>query len=456
MLPGPIADYVEALAECTQTPPEMAATLVLGVLATVFQARFNIAVTPDWQENLNLYTVAIAPPGERKSPVIAALTAPLYAYQKDRVQREAVTVRQNKSRRAIKEKQLADAEKEGNTVSAMTLAEDLANFEDIHTYQLMADDVTPEKLEDILYRQQGCITIASAEGGVFDALSGRYNNFNISTYLKAHCGDPITVQRMGREGLQIDNPRLSLILTIQPQVLHTFTNNDMFRGRGLCARFLYAVCNSKVGKRKSNPAPMPGNIKATYEMFIQNLLKQVHTGTITVSPDADATRTRYQDFIENRLQNEWYHVQEWGNKLVGTMMRIAALIHCTETTGNPANTPLHKDSVMRACALTEHLACYTLAAYQSMGADETVEAAKYMLGRIIESGRTELTGKELSDLCRGRFKYAKSMQPPLEKLVEMGYLQKELRPKSGAGRPSKIFLVNPSINTINTINSVNS
>lgn len=80
-LPGPLEAMVEHLAESTQTPEEMSGLLSLEVLATAFQSKYEVQITPDWREPLCLYVVAVAPPGERKSAVIAALTRPIYEYE---------------------------------------------------------------------------------------------------------------------------------------------------------------------------------------------------------------------------------------------------------------------------------------------------------------------------------------------------------------------------------------
>ena len=51
-LPGPLVSFVECLAESTQTPEEMAGLLSMGVLATAFQSKFTVEITPDWKEPL--------------------------------------------------------------------------------------------------------------------------------------------------------------------------------------------------------------------------------------------------------------------------------------------------------------------------------------------------------------------------------------------------------------------
>ena len=47
-LPAPAAAFVDELSESTQTPPEMSATMVLGVMAIAFQKRYVVVINPDW------------------------------------------------------------------------------------------------------------------------------------------------------------------------------------------------------------------------------------------------------------------------------------------------------------------------------------------------------------------------------------------------------------------------
>ena len=105
-LPGTLASFVESVSESTQTPEEMAGILSLGILATAFQSKFTVEITPDWKEPLCLYCVAVAPPGERKTAVISALTKPIYEYEAEQREIEAVEIAQNQTERALLEKAL--------------------------------------------------------------------------------------------------------------------------------------------------------------------------------------------------------------------------------------------------------------------------------------------------------------------------------------------------------------
>lgn len=450
-LPGPLAAFVECLADSTQTPEEMAGILSLGVLATAFQSKYEVEITPDWREPLCLYTVAIAPPGERKSAVISALTKPVYEYEAEQREFEAAEIAQNQTERALLEKALQAAQmnatkKKGNfeacKAEALELAAQLAQFKDMHPFRLLVDDTTPEKLVDIMDTQGGCITVSSAEGGLFDSLAGRYDKAaNFDVYLKGHAGDPVTVDRIGRKPNHIPNPRLTMMLTIQPEVLHGLMDNATFRGRGLCGRFLYAMCKSKVGRRDISPEPVPDAVKAEYRRFARHILADNGRGVIRLSPEADQVRKDYAAYIERKLGNEWEFMRDWGGKLVGAMVRIAALMHAAEVQGNPAEIPVSPEVVEAAVKIAEFLGVHAMAAYQMMGADETQEEARYLWRRIESTGRDEISKRDLFAKCQGKFKKVENMEPALQTLIEMGYVRET--EKSTGGRPSKSILVNP-------------
>ena len=451
-LPGPLSAFVECLAESTQTPEEMAGILSLGVLSTAFQSKYEVEITPDWREPLCLYTVAVAPPWERKSAVISALTRPVYEYEAERRELEAAEIAQNQTERALLEKALQaaqtratkgkKADQDAGREEALALSAELAEFQDKHPFRLLVDDTTPEKLVYIMDMQGGCITVASAEGGVFDSMSGRYDRgANFDVCLKGHAGDPITVDRIGRKPNHIKDPRLTMMLTIQPKVLSGLMGNATMRGRGLCGRFLYVMCKSKVGRRAISPAPVPEAVRADYRQFVRRILADQGGGLIRLSAEADRIRQEYAAYIEQRLGDEWEHMRDWGGKLVGAMVRIAALMHAAVVQGSPAETPISPEVMGAAVGIAEFLGPHAEAAYQVMGADQDYEDAKYLWRRIEGTGQDELTKNELLQLTRGKFKKAENMEPALNTLIDMGYVRRENR-KTG-GRPSEIILVNP-------------
>jgi replicative DNA helicase len=139
--------------------------------------------------------------------------------------------------------------------------------------QLVADDITPEAAASLLAEQGGRLAIISAEGGIFDIVAGRYNNdkANMDLWLKGHSGDPLRVDRQGREtGVDVAAAALTMGLMIQPQVLSNIVTNREFRG--LLARCLYAWPVSMVGRRRKG-ASVPPEVAETYTSTMLALVK---------------------------------------------------------------------------------------------------------------------------------------------------------------------------------------
>jgi len=451
-LPSVISAYVLALAESTQTPVEMGAALSLGILATAIQRNYDVAVTADWKEPLCLYLSIVADPGEKKSAVISSMSKPVFDFEQRANELEAVDIMQSQTKRAILEKRLVTlqnqavkATKSSSNTSfdeALALSEEIAQFKDISPTRLFVDDTTPEKLIDLMEKQNGCITIASAEGGIFDSMLGRYDKVSsLDIYLKGHSGDPISVDRIGRKSNNIQNPRLTMMLMIQPQVLDGMMGNAAFRGRGLCARFLYVVCKSKVGYRNVDPLPIPEHIRSDYYNFVQRIFENDGSGIITLSDEAKSARIEYHSAVEKRLVGEWEHIRDWGNKLVGAMLRIAALIHAAEIEVAPCDTPISGETVMRAISITEFFGFHAMSAYQSMGADKSQSGAKYILRKLETLGVDVISKRDLHRASRTMFKKAEDVRPAIQMLMEMGYIR-EYREETG-GRASEKILVNP-------------
>lgn len=444
-LPGDMASMVECLADSTQTPEEMAGLLSLGVLAALYQSRFDVQITPDWKEPLCLYCVAVAPPGERKSAVISALTKPIYEFEAEQRELDAEEIEKNKTERAILEGQLqaakqAAVKEPSKAQHALDLSAQLADFQDLHEQRWLVDDTTPEKLVEMMERQNGSLTVCSAEGGIFDAMQGRYDKTaNFDIYLKSHAGDPVIVDRIGRRSNYIQSPRLTMMLTIQPEVLAGLMSNTTFRGRGLCGRFLFAMCNSKVGARKVSPPPIPADVKDDYRGFVRRALSGRAKGTIHLSPDADELRKSYQEYVENLLGDKWDYMRDWGGKLVGAMVRIAALMHCALTAGDPTKTEISAETMYAAVRIAEFLGAHAEIAYQVMGADDETTDAKYLWRKI--AGADEISKRDLFKMCQSHFRKMTGMEPAIQVLVSRGYIAEV--EKTTGGRPTKILRVNP-------------
>lgn len=320
--------------------------------------------------------------------------------------------------------------------------------------RLYVDDVTTEKLTSVLSENNGTAAILSAEGGIFDMLSGIYTkNVNIDVFLKGHSGDSIRVDRIGRNSESITNPALTVLLAVQPSVLSGMMSNGTFRGRGLTARFMYCMPQSRVGNRQYRTPPIPDEVSRCYELTIRNLLDEGTPQTpelIYLSPEADKLLEAFAGEVESKLKNEYSDIPDWAGKLVGAVLRISGLLcratnaKCANFLDIPESTIVSPEQMAGAIAIGRYFTEHARAAYTLMGADALVKQSQYALDAILKTGLVEFNRRDLMRLCRS-FKTADAAQTVLNHLTDLGYLAlKEGQQAPIKGRPANpVYLVNP-------------
>ena len=452
-LPEPLRMYVNAVSESTQTTVDMAAVEALGIVALCSQGKFLIRGNADWAEPLNAYMVIILPPAERKSSVMALMVAPVENYEKEvNADLQAKIIESQMKLEALeKEKRaLVDKVSKGKATEEelKKKAEELARFKQVKALRLFVDDVTSEKLTSVLAENQGRAAIVSAEGGIFDILSGLYSrNVNIDVFLKGHSGDTIRVDRIGRESESIIHPALTMLLAVQPEVLNGLMSNSTFRGRGLTARFLYSMPKSAVGARSFQTSPIPDKAKEGYATLIKALLSDDgDREPIELSAEARTVLEVLFNEIEGRLNSDLTDITDWAGKFVGAVLRIAGILHIAQNPAMPMFVDVSGETMERAVSIGRYFLEHAKAAYALMGADQVNKNAEYLLTAIKRDKLSEFSRRDAMRLCR-RFKTADSLQPVLNRLCEYGYIAPKPAPTTfNSGRkPSEVYLTNPAV-----------
>ena len=458
-LPKEIADYVTALAESTQTPVDMAASSALPVLSVCMQGKYKVRAKADWCEPVNTFVLNVMEPSERKSAVESAMVRPINRYESEINKRIAAGIESSKMQGRIlerRQKALEDQAAKGKDVKAEMerIVQDIATHKELKPLRLFVDDVTTEKLTQILSDNDGRAAILSTEGGIFDTLAGIYTkSVNIDVVLKGYSGDCIKVDRIGRGSESITDPALTILLMAQPSVLSGLMRNDTFRGRGLTARFLYCVPASFVGSRKYRSVTVPDDITQAYERRIKNMLEDTYPEEpelITLSPEADEMIEAFAEELEPKLKEEYVDISDWAGKLVGNTHRIAGLLcrasifRYPDYLDDPDPLVIDAATMANAIRIARYFIEHARAAFSLMGADVTVKQSKYVLNAIKNAGLTAFSKRDVMRLCRS-FKKADELQPVLDHLVDYGYVSvKEPEPYSGKGRPpAQTYTVNP-------------
>ena len=463
-LPDNIRPYVIGVAESLQVPVDMIASFVLSIISLCLQGKFQIKVKPDWYETINLYTLVIARPSERKSPALKETAAPVYKYVKEENERRQPEIVKYELERKVlsgKLKNIQDSLSKSGSKTKYTIQDalecqkELDDLEEVKKLQMILDDVTPEALVKAMKENNERIGIVSAEGGIFGMLAGRYsNNTNIDIFLKSYSGEYYSTVRIGRGGNELENPLLTIALAVQPQIIADIMDNKDFRGRGLLARFLYCIPNTRVGSRTYKSKPINPFVKEQYEKLINELLNIDGTGflerTIKLSPEADILSEAYNQWIERQLVNELEEIEDWAGKLHGNTMRIAAILHVIKYKLNAANVLLEEDTMAAAINIGKYYLEHSKQAFDIMGVSESqdIRDAKYIISRIDSNTKNpkstkNMTKRDLWHLCKGHFKSVKEMEPGLEVLKEHGYIAIVTEKSGNRGRPSERIYINP-------------
>ncbi len=467
--PAVIASMVTELAEATQVDPAMPAASALTVLAACAGGHAEIQVRRGWQQPMCLFINTVARPGERKSPVQAAMVKPIRDAEADlsvagqveylRLADDLDTATKQAERlskiavdAAVKAASPGadDADREAAELAAdaARAAKAVSRAIEVPVIpRLLADDVTPEKTATLLGDHGGRIAIVSAEGGIFDILAGRYaNSVNLDTYLKGHDGDTIRVDRQGRGSVNIPRAVLTIGLMIQPRVVEAIAANRDFVGRGLLARFLYAMPASKVGRRRPGATPVSETTEAQYNQWIRKLASELagwagDPAVLMLDPRAQAAVLRLEEDVEPTLAGDGElaatpALTDWGSKYAGKVVRIAGLLHLAEHGANGVRYPVQAETVGKAERIGRYFKACAINVFSQLGNADITDAV-YLLRRVMRLGADEVSERDMFNCSRPRFPTKEAMAPALKLLVDYGYLLPLDTPKPATrGRPA--------------------
>ena len=452
-LPPVIRSYVSAVAEHSQTSPDMAAVISLGVLAACLQGKFRVEGTPGYYEPLSLYTVVIASPGERKSSVMRDMTGFLYEYEQEYNQSHSQQLRDNRHQRESLERQISGLQKKlersqdpESELELQQLRDQLEELPVLKPARFFADDCSSEALTSLMAENHGIFSVISTEGGIFDIMAGRYSGkTNIDIWLKGHCGDSIYVDRMSREPECILHPALTAILSIQPSVLNEIMSNTTMTGRGLIARFLYASPPSRIGSRVFQAPPIGPDITAAYRSLLFHLMAlpvPEEPKTVHLSEKAFALMADYFEEHERFLAGEGQAISDWAGKYIGSVLRIAGLLHCAESD----EAALSASTLARAIEIGKFFLAHSCYAYSMMGTDISIQKARFVLSKLKKLKANSIKRSELFQMCRGKFfRKTEELFPTLELLESHGFLIQSAPDRHTAGRPADVqLIINPA------------
>lgn len=446
-LPENMRDYVKTVSENLAVPIEMAVLSELAVIAVCLQGRVFVQAKADYKEPVNLYTLVIAEPGERKSPLLKILAAPLYDYEKKINEERRRIINEEKATIKVKQKQLAELEEEDDIAKVVDLQMEIEKLQhkQTHELRLTSDDFTVESLTSLMAENDGRMSVISSEGGMFNNVTGRYNSkASFETLLKAYTGDTIRVDRKSRPSEFIENPSLTILLMAQESVLEGIMDNGNLRGQGFLGRFLYCQPLSPMGKRKYETPPLNHDIIKNFHAILFKLLDIKQANTLKISNEAYTVSKDFFEWLEPRLVGELDSIRDWASKIHGTTFRIAGLLHCIENNGI-GDGIISETTMKNAKSIALYFIEHAKKAFSVMGTSKEITKAKFVLRKLETVTEPEIKKRDLYMLCRSKyFSKAEDINDTLELLIEHGYIRsKKVKDSKAVGRKSVVFELNP-------------
>jgi len=452
LIPGVFGEFALALSEATETPATLATLAVLGCLSTACNGKFEVQVTSDWKETVNLYILVALPPGSRKSPVFKRCRAPIEQWEKKQheifgpdIQRQSSEY-QNQVK--LIQKMRDEASRKKDELERRALFDEVnelsINLKEPDVLpRMFTTDVTNEALGDRVAAQGGRFAILSDEAGVFEVLAGLYSNgkSNLDVCLKGWDGGAVRIDRRGRA---VDcNPLLVMLLTIQPKIISKLGREKALQGNGFMERFLWAIPKNNLGYRQNTSQPLSEELEDRYAaQIIEVLDAKLKKRALILDHESNYEFLAFRNAVERELRpgRLLHEISGWGSKLPGEALRIAGLLHIAE---HGVNCPdrINRNTLGSALQLAACLREHAVLAYNLMGAAWGQQA----LGRRIAEFLPQfgLDPFSLTQLRRAAKNVeclqGEKLKLGLNELAERNYIFETPGPQSTRGRKTRYY-----------------
>ena len=436
VLPEWVADHVTATADRLQVPVDLCAQLAVGVLAAICMGHVK-TVAADWTEPTALFLYCAMHSGAGKSPAEKQIVQPLREWEKARRLdgEEAYQLAMAEHKVAQKRAKELEAQHAKGACDVSEFREAVLEAAEPppSPYRLTIDDTTPERLVQLLAAHKR-LALISTEAGLLDMVAGGYNkgaSTNLDVYLKAWSEETIIRDRKGGdtgpEATVVDDPLLTVVLTIQPSVIETYQGErrDLV-GRGWFARFMPSVPESLVGTRTFVRRPHAGPEAQTYTEQIFHLADDLHGSgeerRYVLDDDAVDLFFGWCESWEPDLapggRLEALHDQS--SKIRSSVLRLAGVLAAVRGGGTSVGVDVVKDAI----EVGEYWTAHAMAVEGVIEGVDTaaVGAAMDVLDWCRRQQKLEFSPRDVQLSKRAKYPYVEDLVPGLELLAKRGWI----------------------------------
>lgn len=456
LLPKHIAAYASDIAERMSCPIEFPAVGLITGLATAIGAQ--VFIKPEefgtWMVPAGAWALVVSPPSAIKTPPLSEAIRPLRDLDKEAHDQYLKDMQQYEIDKGIYDRAIKDAIKTGNHNPG------LIEPEHPKMRRYIVNDSTYEKLTEISQANpNGFLVFRDELIGWFHSLNKENQKEARGLYLTGWSGtESYATDRIGRGHVRADRVNISLLGTIQPNVIRQIVHDAVTGGLGddgLVARFQLAVFPDQVREFKKIDRHPNINAMQHYETMIAKLanldiaslgIQHDLSGTpyLRFSDEAQPFFDSWRTSLEKRLRDadseEHPAMLAHLGKYRSLVPKLALILHLVAGDVGPVGTNAIRRAIGWSKLLEEHARrIYHTATNRTMQSACAL-ANKIKSGRLTNGfTRSDVLTKDWSGL-----RSADEVNSALTVLRDKHWLV-AIEDRRTGGRPTERFCINPSI-----------
>ena len=469
-LPDCMRDAAVGVSESMGNPSDMAAQIAIAFYSFAVSRLVSVEIKPGHTETTNLQCGIVALPGGSKTPTLRAFEGPLRIWQKD--------AREESTPRIVAAQAVYDA-KAAEVEDALKKASKIADEEEravarqvaAEAKGLLALELRPEVPRWITgdFSMPGLAMQMPAAGGrmisindegtvLFNALLGKHSSNNsseIGFFATLYNGGGHDESRAGREGVNLEEARLSVILTIQPEILKNMKGIRDLKDQGVLDRFTWTLTDVPIAP--ADAPEIPRSAMQQYEDTLARLLNLApfdpargshRQEGLRLDPQARIVRTAWIDGLIQRVKEgdlEAYRGPV--AKLRANVERLAGVLHMAKYPSTQAYTVnISPQTMESATRVGDYWLSHMIGLHTMLGAAPGVSIAE----RIVAWIERRISRGEMDDgifTQRDLYQALKRSGGSVQKVGDMGdalsMLKEHFFLQSIADAVSESYAINP-------------
>lgn len=434
-LPWQVARYVMAAARSIGVDDSMVGLPVLACLAGVIGNRRRVRLKADWVEPAIIWGAVVSPSGTRKTPALSEVTRPLR-------HAEAEAIQDEQARRSEYEAELQRWKEAGRSKRGERPTEPPPRA------RLLVSDVTVEALAlrlshspagVLLYRDELAGWIRS-----FGQYKGRQSG-DTQAWLEMHRAAPIIVDRRGSDTLSVRRAAVSVIGTVQPEVLAAVLSGEHMSD-GLAARLLFVIPPVRAARWTDDE--IGDELRREWGALLGELAGMPYDDEpvdLPLSPRALARYRRFHDEQSERaVDADTDPLSAAASKIVGYAARLALIVTLA---ADPGASVVDDQAMSTGIDLASWFAGAAESVYERLR-ERPEDAQRRRLVDWIRTQGGRVTARRVAHgprVYRGNPGLATMA---LDELVELGIGRWETRePGPKGGRPTRDFVLETGTGT---------